>query len=101
MCGFAGIARTSGRQIADETLWDMADAIRHRGPDDSGIYTTERVGLAHVRLSIIDIEGGAQPLAKTDDSLVIAYNGEVYNYLELRKELEASGYRFRTASDTE
>lgn len=101
MCGVAGIARSSSRPIDRDTLWRMADAIRHRGPDDADTYLAERVGLAHVRLSVIDVAGGAQPMSTADRSLVIAYNGEVYNYRELRAELEAAGYRFRSASDTE
>ena len=101
MCGFAGIARSSSRPITEQVLWRMANAIRYRGPDDASTYVAGRVGLAHVRLSIIDIEGGAQPLTNSDGSLVIAYNGEVYNYRELRSELEAAGHRFRTSSDTE
>lgn len=101
MCGFAGVARGSSRPVGHEMLRRMAAAIRHRGPDDSNTYVSGRVGLAHVRLSIIDIEGGAQPLTNADASIVIAYNGEVYNYRELRSELESAGYAFRTASDTE
>lgn len=101
MCGLAGIARSSSRPIAQETLRRMGLAISHRGPDDSQTYIAPRVGLAHVRLSIIDLEGGAQPLSNADGSIVIAYNGEVYNYRELRKELEAAGHGFRSQSDTE
>ena len=101
MCGFAGIARKSERPIAPETLWRMAHAIRHRGPDGWDVQLLGRVGLAHVRLSVIDIDGGAQPMSNATGSVVIAYNGEVYNYRELRTELEAAGHRFRTSSDTE
>ena len=101
MCGIAGIARSSSRPIDRNTLWRMASAIRHRGPDASETFVVDRVGLAHVRLSIIDIEGGAQPMRNPDDSIAVAYNGEVYNYRELRKELEGAGHRFRTNSDTE
>jgi asparagine synthase (glutamine-hydrolysing) len=79
----------------------MAGALRHRGPDAANVWSSERIGLAHARLSIIDIAGGAQPMSSPDGTLVIAYNGEVYNYVELRAELEAAGHRFRTASDTE
>lgn len=101
MCGFAGIARGSSRPVDPEVLWRMGRAIRHRGPDDADTYIAGRVGLAHVRLSIIDIAGGAQPLAKPDNSIVVAYNGEIFNYRELRRELESVGHRFRTLSDTE
>ncbi|MBI4500237.1 MAG: asparagine synthase (glutamine-hydrolyzing) [Gemmatimonadetes bacterium] len=79
----------------------MAEAIRHRGPDGSGVYADERVGLAHVRLSIIDLEGGAQPMANEEGSLRVVYNGEVFNFPTLREELESHGHRFRTRSDTE
>jgi asparagine synthase (glutamine-hydrolysing) len=101
MGGFAGIARNSPRPITAETLCLMAGAIRHRGPDDWDTLISGRVGLAHVRLCIVDKDGGAQPLSNADGSIVICHDGEVYNYRELRTELESSGYRFRTASDTE
>lgn len=101
MCGFAGVARGSSRPIDPEMLRRMGRAIRHRGPDDANTYVAGRIGLAHVRLSVIDIAGGAQPLAKADNSIVIAYNGEIFNYRELRRELESAGHRFRTLSDTE
>jgi asparagine synthase (glutamine-hydrolysing) len=79
----------------------MASAIRHRGPDGYGIYVGKRVGLAHTRLSIIDLIGGAQPLTNEDGQVVIVYNGEVYNYVELQSELEDHGHEFRTHCDTE
>lgn len=101
MCGVAGVARSSGRPIEQEMLWRMGRALRHRGPDDANAFVGGQVGLAHVRLSIIDVDGGAQPMSSESGSVVIAYNGEVYNYRELRAELEAAGHRFRTVSDTE
>jgi len=79
----------------------MAAAIEHRGPDGHGFYVGQRMGLAHVRLSIVDVEGGAQPLANEDGQIVISYNGEIYNHLELRRELESVGHVFRTRCDTE
>jgi asparagine synthase (glutamine-hydrolysing) len=82
-------------------LGRMAAALRHRGPDGWGRYADPQVGLAHVRLSIIDVAGGAQPMGNEDGSVLIVYNGEVYNYLELRAELVAAGHRFRTRCDTE
>jgi asparagine synthase (glutamine-hydrolysing) len=101
MSGLAGIARTSGRPIEEHTLWRMAAAIRHRGPDASNVFVSERVGLAHTRLSIIDSAGGVQPMSNPDGTLVVACAGAVYNYRELRAELEAAGHRFLTSSDTE
>jgi asparagine synthase (glutamine-hydrolysing) len=79
----------------------MAGAIRHRGPDGYGFYQASGVGLAHVRLSIVDVAGGTQPLTNEDGRVVITYNGEVYNHVELRRELEALGHVFRTRCDTE
>ncbi|HEY3280080.1 MAG TPA: asparagine synthase (glutamine-hydrolyzing) [Gemmatimonadales bacterium] len=101
MCGFAGVARREPRGVAAATLGRMAAALRHRGPDGHGRYAGPRVGLAHVRLSIIDVAGGAQPLGNEDGSVLVVYNGEVYNYRELHAELVAAGHRFRTRSDTE
>lgn len=79
----------------------MAAALHHRGPDGHGLFVGRRVGLAHTRLSIIDLAGGAQPLTNEDGSVLVVFNGEIYNYLELRAELEVSGHRFHTHSDTE
>jgi len=79
----------------------MAGALHHRGPDEFGVYRDARAGLAHSRLSIIDLRTGQQPLANEDDSLWIVFNGEIFNYVELREELLALGHRFRTQSDTE
>lgn len=101
MCGIAGIARQSPTGVTVDSLGRMAAAIRHRGPDGYGFYVGQRVGLAHVRLSIIDVEGGAQPLTNEDGQIVITYNGEVYNHPELRRELEVRGHIFRTHTDTE
>jgi asparagine synthase (glutamine-hydrolysing) len=101
MCGIAGIATTGPGQVHVATLARMAGAIRHRGPDGYGFYTGSHAGFAHVRLSIVDVAGGAQPLANEDGRVVITYNGEVYNHVELRRELAAAGHVFRTKSDTE
>lgn len=101
MCGIAGILRKRPVGVSPEVLLRMAGAMRHRGPDGYGVYVGARAGLAHARLSIIDIAGGAQPLGNEDGRFLIVYNGEVYNYIELREELEARGHRFRTRSDTE
>jgi asparagine synthase (glutamine-hydrolysing) len=101
MCGVAGIAQRAPTGVPLDELARMAAAIRHRGPDGYGFFTSPHVGLAHTRLSIIDLAGGAQPMASEDGQLVISYNGEVYNYRELADELRALGHRFRTSSDTE
>jgi asparagine synthase (glutamine-hydrolysing) len=101
MCGIAGIIRSSGRETTLDSLGAMAAALRHRGPDGYGFYLDPDAGLAHVRLSIIDLAGGGQPLTNEDGSLIITYNGEVYNYVELAEELQAAGHRFRTRCDTE
>jgi len=101
VCGIAGIARRDPRGVEVDTLARMAAAIRHRGPDGYGFYTSPRVGFAHVRLSIIDLAGGAQPLTNEDGQVVVTFNGEIYNYRELMRELEALGHAFRTVCDTE
>jgi asparagine synthase (glutamine-hydrolysing) len=80
----------------------MTDAIRHRGPDDDGIYVNGAIGLGHRRLAIIDLSpDGHQPMAGPDDATWIIYNGELYNYRELRAELQAQGHHFKSQSDTE
>lgn len=102
MCGIAGIVqRAEGPAPSQETLRRMLAQIRHRGPDQFGIYLDERVALGNARLSIIDLGGGQQPITNEDGSLWIVFNGEIFNYLELRPELEARGHRFTTSSDTE
>ena len=101
MCGIAGIARREPRGVEKSALLRMAAALHHRGPDGHGVLPGERVGLAHTRLSIVDLANGAQPLANEDGRVVVTYNGEVYNHHELRQELEAKGHRFRTHCDTE
>ena len=101
MCGIAGIARREGGGIDTRTLARMAAAIQHRGPDGYGFYAGQHVGLAHTRLSIIDLAGGSQPLSNEDGRVWVTYNGEVYNYRELAAELTARGHRVRTRCDTE
>src|SRR5256712_1061127 len=101
MCGLAAVARQRPRGVSAELLERMAAAIRHRGPDGFGLYADDRIGLAHVRLSVIDVAGGAQPMTNEDGAVRVVYNGEIYNYLELRHELEVRGHVFRTRSDTE
>ncbi|MFI5301403.1 MAG: asparagine synthase (glutamine-hydrolyzing), partial [Polyangiales bacterium] len=102
MCGIAG-ALTVGNNppVRLTTLEHMASALRHRGPDEFGIYRDERVGLAHARLSIIDLETGQQPMSNEDGTVWLVFNGEIFNYGELRRELLSHGHVFRTRSDTE
>ena len=101
MCGIAGIVKFGGRPVERTRLQAMGDSIRHRGPDDGGLAIAGRAGFAHRRLSIIDLAGGHQPMASQDRSMWIAYNGELYNFRELRAELEQRGHVFETRSDTE
>jgi asparagine synthase (glutamine-hydrolysing) len=102
MCGIAGIFHVeSAKPVDPERVKRMTDAIAHRGPDGAGVWTALGVGLGHRRLSIIDLGGGAQPMLTEDQALAVSFNGEIYNFLELRKELEAAGHIFRTDSDTE
>src|ERR1017187_2528383 len=102
MCGICGIFVSRGEGFVQRsTLKAMADTLEHRGPDDEGFYTNGSVGLAHRRLSIIDLEGGHQPLANEDDSVWIAFNGEIYNFEELNRRYLSSGHVFKTRSDTE
>lgn len=96
MCGFVGIVHRGQSQIREGQLKAMAEAIRHRGPDDEGYWQDSDVALGFVRLSIVDLEHGAQPMTNEDDQVVVVYNGEIYNHVELRRELEACGHRFRT-----
>ncbi len=102
MCGIAGILNIHREaNISMELLEDMIAALRHRGPDGFGFYKDNNVGLAHARLSIIDLEGGSQPMHNEDSTLWIIFNGEIFNYIELREDLEKRGHRFYTMSDTE
>jgi asparagine synthase (glutamine-hydrolysing) len=102
MCGLAGVLHLRGEPIARETLRRMTDAIAHRGPDGEGHWTDGPVGLGHRRLAIIDLSpGGRQPMLTPDGDLALVYNGEIYNYQELRAELQALGHRFTSSSDTE
>jgi len=103
MCGLAGfVSRSPGAPPPTrEALVAMVSSLRHRGPDEFGLYRDDRAGLGHARLSIIDLASGQQPLCNEDGTLWIAFNGEIFNYLELRDELLTLGHRFRTRSDTE
>src|ERR1051325_11592324 len=102
MCGIAGILDFREDAFVDELeVRQMLATIRHRGPDQFGIYLDGQVALGSARLSIIDLDGGQQPISNEDGSLWIVFNGEIFNYVELRPELEALGHRFATETDTE
>jgi asparagine synthase (glutamine-hydrolysing) len=102
MCGISGIVYFDAQQpVEAHRLHQMADAIAHRGPDAEGFWIRAGIGLAHRRLSIIDLENGDQPIANEDGSIQVVFNGEIYNYQELRHGLVQKGHRFRTGSDTE
>ncbi len=102
MCGIAGIVNISNqKELCIDTLKSMASVIRHRGPDGFGFYNDKRAGFAHARLSIIDLESGWQPIHNEDKTKWIIFNGEIFNYIELKKVLEEQGHRFYTKSDTE
>jgi asparagine synthase (glutamine-hydrolysing) len=101
MCGIAGIVRSDSKAIDEVLLSRMCEAIRHRGPDDDGFYINGPIGLAMRRLSIIDLKSGQQPIHNQDRTAWIVFNGEIYNYRELRDKLEKLGHTFYTNSDTE
>src|SRR5436305_4687302 len=101
MCGIAGFIAEGSPTLRSTLLSRMCDKIAHRGPDACGYYRQGAVELGHRRLSIIDVGGGKQPLGNEDGSIQIVFNGEIYNYLELRAELVGKGHRFATNSDTE
>ena len=101
MCGICGIFDLKGMPVSRPVLDAMADVIRHRGPDGEGRFIDVEIGLGHRRLSIIDLGGGSQPIGNEDGKLQVVFNGEIYNFVELRKELEAFGHKFKTRSDTE
>src|SRR5579862_4627445 len=100
MCGICGIATPHGHADAG-VLRAMSEQLVHRGPDSHGEHLDREIALASRRLSIIDIEGGDQPIANEDGSVVVVQNGEIYNYPELRRELQLAGHVLRTRSDTE
>lgn len=101
MCGIAGFVRGDGGPADPEVAARMTATLGHRGPDGAGLRVAGPVALGHRRLSIIDVDGGAQPMANEDGTVWVTYNGELYNELEIRRELEAKGHRYQTASDTE
>ncbi len=101
MCGIAGVLRRDGAPVGNQLLWAMTTVLGHRGPDGEGFFTQGPVGLGHRRLAIIDLVTGDQPMSNDDGSIHLIFNGEIYNFRELRKELEARGHKFWTGSDTE
>jgi asparagine synthase (glutamine-hydrolysing) len=102
MCGIAGMVSTAaGERIEAATIHRMCQAIVHRGPDDEGIHVKDGVGFGMRRLSIIDLAGGHQPVFNEDRSVWVVFNGEIYNFLQLRSELQGRGHKFATHTDTE
>ncbi len=101
MCGIVGVLNFNGQPVALPVLTDMAEALKHRGPDGEGHFVDGSVGFSHKRLAIIDLTSGQQPMTSTRGTTTIVFNGEIYNYVELRAELARRGHTFRTTSDTE
>src|SRR5881396_995181 len=102
MCGIAGILNVDGEPASPAVLRRMTDAIAHRGPDGEGFYADGCVAIGHRRLAIIDLSpAGHQPMVSRDQQVVLSYNGEVYNFQELRAELERLGHQFRSKTDSE
>ncbi len=101
MCGICGIFNMDGMHVNSELIDRMNSTMIHRGPDGDGIFVHENIGLGHRRLSIIDLSTGDQPMSSYDGQVTIAFNGEIYNFQELKKNLKGKGYRFKTKSDTE
>src|SRR5579883_1178795 len=101
MCGICGIFDLSGGPVERASVERMSSAIQHRGPDGDGHFVSGPIGLGHRRLSIIDLGGGGQPMTNEDGTLQVVFNGEIYNFIELRDELKSKGHTFRTNSDTE
>lgn len=103
MCGVMGIATLTDDNVREQDIQKMIPYLLHRGPDDFGVFvdSTGKVGLGHTRLSIIDLAGGIQPMSDADKTVTIVFNGEIFNYIELREELIEAGHIFRTSSDTE
>ncbi len=102
MCGFTGVTKASEIAETDKVLTSMMERIVHRGPDSEGRYIDDDIAMGFRRLSIIDItDSGDQPIFNEDGSLVLMFNGEIYNYMELREELISKGHTFKTKTDSE
>ncbi len=101
MCGIAGVVHFDDMPVDPRLLGRMVDQVRHRGPDEEGVLVEGPVGLGHARLSIVDLAAGQQPMTTADGQLSVTFNGELFNFVELRRDLASRGHRFRTQSDTE
>src|SRR5262245_27357711 len=101
VCGICGLVSLNGAPVAEGLVNEMNDTLFHRGPDSGGAFFGGPVGIAARRLAIIDLAGGDQPIGNEDGSIHVVQNGEIYNYRELRQDLEKRGHRFTTHSDTE
>ena len=101
MCGICGLARKDHAPVDRELLRSMNDAMSHRGPDGDGYYVADGVGLAMRRLAVIDLVTGDQPIANESETVWIVFNGEIFNFHELRDQLESKGHSLRTQTDTE
>ena len=102
MCGIAGIIKKQNSRIEKEEIRKMNDVMAHRGPDSEGIYIDDGIGLGHRRLSIVDLsDGGRQPMVSFDQRFILVFNGEIYNYIELKDALQKEGAVFYTSTDTE
>ena len=102
MCGITGIINLNNDQISSSILKKMTDSLSHRGPDGEGLFIDKHIGLGHRRLAILDLsQKGHQPMISQDKRYIISYNGEIYNYLTLKTELESNGYHFHSNTDTE
>ncbi len=99
MCGFVGF--TGSQENDSQTIYNMLEAIKHRGPDSQKIYQDADISMGFARLSIIDLEGSSQPMTDGDENLVLTFNGEIYNFMELRKDLASKGHQFKTQGDSE
>ena len=101
MCGIVGVINSERGGVEAATVHRMCQSIVHRGPDDEGIFVKDGAGLGVRRLSVIDLVGGHQPVFNEDKTICVVYNGETYNFPELRRDLEGRGHRFYTQTDTE
>ena len=101
MCGICGICRFDSGSVNAEQIGPMIRSLRHRGPDEEGVHLTDCIGFGHSRLSIIDLSGGSQPISNEDGRIWIVFNGEIFNYVELREDLKGRGHLFKTQTDTE